>query len=255
MSSSCVSWLKSIGVKCRILWIANCRYYCCSVAQSCPTLCNPINCSTSGLPVPHQLSMFDQVHVHCIGDAVWPSHPFMPFSPSALYLSQHQGLFQWVVCSHQMTEILDFSISPSNEYSGLISLKVDWFELLALQGTLRNLLQHHSSKASILHHSAFFMMQLSQPNVTTGKIIALTLSTFVSRAMSLLFNTLSRFVIAFLPRSKRLLISWLQSASAVILEPKKGLSLRGNPPLFPLFLFYLPWNHEARCHDLKFCFL
>ena len=114
-----------------------------------------------------------------------------------------------------------FSISPSNEYSGLISFRTDWFDLLAVQGTLKSLLQHHSSKASILRHSAFFLVQLSHPYVTTGKTIALTRWTFVGKVMSLLLNMLSRVVITFLPRSKRLLISWLPSPSAVILEPKK----------------------------------
>ena len=114
---------------------------------------------------------------------------------------------------------------PSNEYPGLISFKIDWFDLLAVQGTLKILLQHHSSKASIIQHSAFFTVQLSHPYMTTGKTIALTRQTFVGKAMSLLFNMLSRFVIAFLPRSKGLLISWLQSPSAVILEPKKIKSL------------------------------
>ena len=114
-----------------------------------------------------------------------------------------------------------FSISPSSEYSGLISFRIDWLDLLAVQGTLKSLLQHHSSKASILQWSAFFMVQLSHPYMTTGKTIALTTWIFVGKVMSLLFNTLSRFVIAFLPRSKCLLISWLQSLSAVILEPRK----------------------------------
>ena len=114
-----------------------------------------------------------------------------------------------------------FSISLSNEYSGLISFRMDWLDLLAVQGTLKSLLQHHSSKASILQCSAFFMVQLSHPHMTTGKTKALTIWTFVGKIMSLLFNMLSRLVIAFLPRSKHLLISWLQSPSAVILEPKK----------------------------------
>ena len=114
-----------------------------------------------------------------------------------------------------------FSISPSNEYSGLISFRINWFDLLAVQGTLMSLLQHHSSKASILQHSAFFSVQLSYLYMTTGKTIALTRQTFVSKVMSLLFNMLSRLVIALLPRSKHLLISWLQSPSAVILESKK----------------------------------
>ena len=114
-----------------------------------------------------------------------------------------------------------FSISPSNEYSGLISFRMDWLDHLAVQGTLKSLLQHHSSKPSILLRSAFFIVQLSHPYMTTGKTIALTRRTFVGKVMSLLFNMLSRLVISFLPRSKRLLISWLQSPSAVILEPKK----------------------------------
>ena len=109
-----------------------------------------------------------------------------------------------------------FSIRPSSEHSGLISFRIDWFDLLAVQGTFKSLLQHHISKASILQHSAFFMVQLSHPYMTAGKTIALTRQTFVGKVMSLLFNMLSRFVIAFLPRSKRLLISWLLSPSAVI---------------------------------------
>ena len=113
-----------------------------------------------------------------------------------------------------------FSISPSNECSGLISFRMDWLDLLAVQGTLKSLLQHHSSKASILQRSAFFMVQVSYPYITTGKTIALTRWTFVGKVMSLLFNMLSTLVITYLPRSKRLLISWLQSPSAVILEPK-----------------------------------
>ena len=115
-----------------------------------------------------------------------------------------------------------FNISHSNEYSGLISFRIDWFDLSAVQGTLKSFLQHHSSKPSILHHSAFFMVQFPHPYVTTGKTIALTRQTFVGKVMSLLFNMLSRLVIAFLPRSKRLLISWLQSPSAVILEPQNN---------------------------------
>ena len=114
-----------------------------------------------------------------------------------------------------------FSISPSNEYSGLISFRIDWFDLPEVQGTLKSLLQHHSSKASVLQCSVFFVVQLSQPYMTTGKTIALTGWTFVGKVMSLLFNVLSRLVIIFLPRRKSLLISWLQSPSGVILEPPK----------------------------------
>ena len=141
-----------------------------------------------------------------------------------------------------------FSISPSIEYSGLISLKIDWFDFLAVQGTLKSLLQHHSSKASILQCSPFFIVQLSHPYMTTGKTIVFTRQTFVGKVMSLLFNMLSGLGIAFLPRKKHLLISWLQSPSAVILEPppKQILSL------FPLFPHLLPWSDGARCHDLSF---
>ena len=122
-----------------------------------------------------------------------------------------------------------FNISPNNVHLGLISFKMDWLELLAIQGTLKSLLQHHSSKAPILRHSAFFTVQLSHPYMTTGKIIALTRRTFVSKVMmSLLFNVLSRFVITFLPMSKHLLISWLQSQSTVILEPKKVRSVTAS---------------------------
>ena len=142
---------------------------------------------------------------------------------------------------------LSFSISLSNEYSGLI-FRMDWLDLLAVQGTLKSLLQHYSSKASILWHSAFFIVQLSHPYMTTAKTIALTRQTFVGKVMSLLFNMLSRFVITFLPRSKHLLISWLQSPSAVILEPKKIKSVT----VFHCFPIYLSWSDGTRCHDLSF---
>ena len=122
-----------------------------------------------------------------------------------------------------------FSISPSNEYLGLISFRMNWLDPLAVQGTLKSLLQHHSSKASVLRHSAFFIVQFSHPYMPTGKTIALARPTFVGKVMSLLFNVLSRLVITFLPRSKRLLISWLQSPSAVVLEPPNSLSL--FPPI------------------------
>ena len=138
-----------------------------------------------------------------------------------------------------------FNISPSNEYSGLISFRIDWFDLLAVQGTLKSLLQHHSSKASILQRSAFLIPQLSHPYMTTGKTIALTRWTFVSKVMSLFFHMLSNLVIAFLPRSKHLLISWLQSPSAVILEPKVSHCLH----CFPIDL---PWSDGTWCRDLSF---
>ena len=140
-----------------------------------------------------------------------------------------------------------FNISSSNEHPGLISFRMDWLDLLAVQGTLKSLLQHHSLKASILRCSAFFIVQLSHPYMTTGKIIALTRRTFVGKVMSLLFNMLSRLVITCLPRSKHLLISWLQSPSAVILEPKKIVW-----HFFHRFPIYLPWCDGTRCHDLRF---
>ena len=139
----------------------------CSDAQSCPTLCDPENCSTPGLPVHHQLLEFTQTHVHRVGDAIQPSHPLSSPSPPTFNLSQHQGLLQWVSSSHQVAKVLELQlhISPSNEYSGLISFRMDWLDLLAVQGTLKNLLQHHSSKAPILQGSAFFMVQLSHPYI------------------------------------------------------------------------------------------
>ena len=179
-----------------------------------------MDCSTPGLPVHHQLPEFTQTHDHWVGDAIQPSHPLSLPSLPTFNLSQHQGLFQWVSSLHQYWSF-SFNISPSSEHSGLISFGMDWLDLLAVQETLKSLLQHHSSEASILWRSAFFTVQLSHPYMTTGKTIALTRWTFVGKVMSLLLNMLSRLVITFLPRSKRLLISWLQSPSAVILEPRK----------------------------------
>ena len=141
-----------------------------------------------------------------------------------------------------------FSISPSNEYSGLISFRMDCLGLLSVQWTLKSLLQHHSSKASILLCSAFFTVQLSHPYMTTGKTIALTRWTSVGKVMSLLFNMLSGLVVTFLPRSKRLLISWLQSPTAVILDPPKNKVCH----CFHCFPIYFPWSVGTRCHDLSF---
>ena len=140
-----------------------------------------------------------------------------------------------------------FNISPSNEHPGLISFRMDWLDLFAVQGTLKSLLQHHSLKASVLQHSAFFIVELSHPYMTTGNIIALTRQTFVCKVMSLFFNMVSRLFITFLPRSKHLLMSWLQSPSAVILEPPKKVS-----HCFHCFPIYLPWSDQTGCHDLRF---
>ena len=179
-----------------------------------------MDCSTPGHSVHHQLQEFTQTYVHWVGDAMQPSHPLLSPSPPAFNLSQHQGLFKWVSSSHQVAKVLAFQLQhqSSNEYSGLISFRMDWLDLLVVQWTLKSLLQHHSSKASILWCSAFFIIQLSHSYMTTGKTTALT---FVGTVMFLLFHMLSRLVIVFLPRSKHLLISWLPSPSAVILEPKR----------------------------------
>ena len=135
------------------------------VDQSCPTLCDPMDCSMPGLPVHRQLSEFNQTHVHWVGDTIQPSHPLSSPSPSAFNLSQHQGLFKWVNSSIRWPKYwsFSFSISPSNEYSGLISFMMGWLDLLAVQGTLKSLLQHHSSKTSVLRCSASFTVQFSHP--------------------------------------------------------------------------------------------
>ena len=177
-----------------------------SVVQSCPTLCDPMNHSTPGLPVHHQFPESTQTHVHRVSDAIQPSHPLSSPSPPALNPSQHQGLFKWVSSSHQVAKVLEFQLQhQSFQWTPrLISFRMDWLEFLEVQGTLKSLLQHHSWKASTLWHSAFFIVQLSHPYMTTGKTTALTKQTIVDKVMSLLFNMLSRLVIAFLPRSKHL---------------------------------------------------
>ena len=194
-----------------------------SVAQLCLTLCDPMNHSTPGLPVHHQLPEFTQTHAHWAGDAIQPSHPLSAPSPSAPNPSQHQSLFQ--MCQlftwggHSIGTSASASVLPMNtqDWSSL-----GWTGWISLKSNgLKSLLQHHRSKASIFQHSAFFTVQLSHPYMTTGKTIALTRWTFVGKVMSLLFNLLSRLVTTFLPRSKHLLISWLQSPSTVILEPPK----------------------------------
>ena len=192
-----------------------------SVAQSCPTLPDPMDCSTPGLSVHHQLPEFTQIMSI---ESVMPSDHLilccpLLFPPSifpSIRVFSNESVLRIRWPKHWS---FSFRISPSNEYSGLISFRMDWLDLLAVQGSLKSLLQHHSSKASILQCSAFFIVQLSHPYMTTGKTIALTRWTFVGKVMSLLFNMLSRLVITFLLRSKRLLISWLQSPPAVILEP------------------------------------
>ena len=193
------------------------------VAQLCPILCNPMNCSTPGLlSITNSRTSLKLTSI----ESVMPSSQLIlcrpllllpPIPPSIRVFSNESALhMRW-----PKYWSFSFSISPSNEQPGLISFRMDWWDLLAVQGTLKSLLQHDTSKASILRHSAFFTVQLSHPYMTKGKTIALTRRTFVGKVMSLLLNMLSRLVITFLPRSKCLLVSWLQSPSAVILEPRK----------------------------------
>ena len=153
------------------------RVYCCSVVRLCLILWDPMDCSTPGFPVLHHFLELAQTHVYWISDAIQPPHPLSSPYPPAFSLSQHQGLFKWVSSLHQMAKVLELQLQhlSFNEYSGLISFRMDWLDLLAVQGTLKSLLQHHSSKASILQCSAFFMVQLSHPHMTTRKTIALTI--------------------------------------------------------------------------------
>ena len=179
-----------------------------SVAQSCPTLCDPLNHSMPGLPVHHQLP--DSLSI----ESVMPSSHLilcrplllLPAIPPSIRVFSNESTLRMRWPKYWT---FSFSIIPSKEIPGLISFRMDWLDLFAVQGTFKSFLQHHSSKASILWHSAFFTVQLSHPYMTTGKTIALTRRTFVGKVMSLLLNMLSRLVITFLPRSKRLLISWL----------------------------------------------
>ena len=194
-----------------------------SVVQSCPTPCDPMNCSMPGLPViTNSQSPLKPMSI----ESVMPSNHSTLCRPLLLLPSIFPSIR--VFSNESALRIrwpnywsFSFNISPSNEHPGLIFFRMDWLDLLAVQGTLKSLLQHDSIKGSILRHSAFFIVQLSHPYITTGKTIALTRWTFVDKVMSLLFHMLSRLVTAFLPRSKRLLISGLQPPSAVILEPRK----------------------------------
>ena len=206
-----------------------------SSAQLCLTLCDSMDCSMPGFPVHHQLQKPAQTHVHRVGDAIQPSHPLSSPSPPEPSIFPRIRVFssESVVCIRWPKYwSFSFSISPSDEYSGLISFRID-FLILQSKGlsrlfTLKTLLQHHNSKGPILQCSALFMVQLSHPYMTTGKTIALTRWTFFGKVMSLLFSMLSRLVIAFLPGSKCVLISWMQSPSTVILVPPLSLF-----PLFP----------------------
>ena len=193
------------------LEIGSFKRFCCfpSVPQSCLTLCDPIDWSTPCVPVLPYLLEFAQTHVHYVDHAIQPSHPLSHLMPSvfaSIRVSSNESALhiRW-----PKYWSFSFSISPSNEYSGLISFRIDWFDLPTVQGTLKSLLQHPSLKASILWCSAYFMIHLSHVYMTTGKTIALTVWTFVGKVMSLLFYLLSMFVIAFLTRRKCFLILWL----------------------------------------------
>ena len=208
-----------------------------------------MDCSTPGFPVLHRLLELAQTHVHRVSDVIQTSHPLSSPSPPAFSLSKHQGLFQRVSSSHQVAKVLEFQLQPQSfQWIFRADFLEDWLvNLLAVQGTLKSLLQYHSSKASILWRSAFFIVQLSHPYMTTGKTIALTRQTFVGKVTSLLFNMLSMLVITYLPRSKCLLISWLHSPSAVILEPQKIVSY-----CFHCFPICLSWSDGTGCHNLSF---
>ena len=208
-----------------------------AVAQSCPTLCNSMNIAAcqASLFITNSQSLLKLMSIQ----SVMPSSHLILCCPLLLLpsifpnirvFSTEAALFiRW-----PKYWSFSFNISPSNEHPGLICFRMDWLDLLAVQGTLKSLLQHHSSKAAILLCSVFFIIQLSYAYMTTGKTTALTRWTFVDKVVSLLFNMLSRLVITFLPRSKRLLISWLQSPSAVILEPKN--KVRHCSHVFPIYL-------------------
>ena len=209
-----------------------------SVAQWCPTLCDAMNRSTPGLLVHHSSRITSKPMSI---ESVMPSNYLSLCRPLLLLPSIFLSIR--VFSNESALRIrwpkywsFSFNISPTNEHLGLISFRMDWLDLLAVQGTLQGLLQHHSSKASILRYLVYFIVILSHPYMTTGKTITLTRQTFVDKVMSLLFNMLSKLVITFLPRSKHLLISWLQSPSAVILEPRK-IKLSHCFYCFPIYFY------------------
>ena len=186
----------------------------------CPTLCNPMDCSSPGFPVHHQQALGSLFKLTSIKWVMLSNHLILcrPLLLPSVFPSIRIFANESVLCIRWPKYwSFCFSISPSSEYSGLISFRIDWLDLFAVQGTLKSLLQQHSSKASILKHSAFYIVHLSCPYTTIGKAIALTRQTFAGEVTTLLFNMLSRLAKAFLPRGKHLLISWLQSPSAVIL--------------------------------------
>ena len=212
-----------------------------SVAQLCPALCNHMDCSTPGFPVHHKLPESAQTHVHWVSDAIQPSHPlWAPFSRPSIFPSIRVFSIESILCI-RWTKYwsFSFSITPSNDYSGLISFRIAWLHICAVQGTLKSLLQHHSSRAPILQCSAFFIVQLSHPYMTTGKTIALTRWTLVCKVMYLLFHMMSRLITAFLPRKGRKSFNFM---AAVTIWSDLG-ALKNSLSLFPLFphLFSMKW--------------
>ena len=196
-----------------------------------------MDCSMPGFPVLHYLPAFVQTHVHWVSDAIQPSHLLSPPSPPAFNLSA-SGAFPVSRLFTSGGHIRSFSFSPYNDYSGLIYFKIDWFNLLAVQGTLKSLLQHYSSKASIIQCSAFFMTQLSHPVMTTAKTIALTIQIFVSKGIYLLFNMLSMLSFNFMATVTICSDFWAQNIKVYY--------------CFHFFPIYLPWRDGLGCHDLSF---
>ena len=220
----------------------------CSV---CWTLCEPMACSKSGLSVLHHLLKLVQTHVHSVSDAIQPSHPLLSPSPPALGLSQHQSLFWWVSPSNQVAKSIGASASASIlpvNISGLIYFRIDWFDLLAVQGILKSLLKHHISKASVPHCSAFFMVRLSHPYMTNGKTIPLTRWIFVGKVMSLLLNMLSRLVMekAMAPHSSTLAwkIPWTEEPGGLqtMGSQRVGHDWETSLSLFPFMHWRRKWQ-------------
>ena len=220
-----------------------------SVAQKCPTLCDPMNCSMPGLPVHHQLPELTQTHVHWVSDAIQPSHPLSSPSPPTFNLSQHQGLFKWVSSSHQVAKVLQFQLQ---HLSFQWTPRADLLQNGLVESTCSPRdSQEFSRTPQFKSINSLMLSFLYSPTLTSihdcWKTIPLIIQTFIGKVMFLLFNMLSRFVIAFLPKSKNLLTSWLQSPSAVILDPKKIVS-----HCFHCFPIYFLWSDGTRCHDLHF---
>ena len=226
-------------------WQGSASQFSCSVVS----LCDPMNRSMPGLPVHHQLPELTQTHVHRVRDAIQPSHPLLSPSSPAPNPSWHQGLFQWVNSSHEVAKVFGVSASASALPMNTQDWSLGWSDWISFQskGLSRIFSNTTVQKHSVLWCSTFFTVQLSHPYVTTGKTIALTRWTFVGKVMSLLFNMLSRLSINFLPRSKRLLISWLQSPSADFRAQKNKVN-----HCLHCFPIYFPWGDGTRCHDLSF---